>query len=331
MKLNKLKFLIAFFLLGSIAYAQTPEGELKRWHKVSLTFNGPNTAEASNPNPFSDYNLEVTFTHGGSNRSYKIPGYYAACGNAENNGCTSGNKWRVHFSPDQTGTWNWSVSFKQGSNVAINGGGSGAGFMNGATGTFSVAESDKSGRDFRGKNLGRLKYVGEHYLRHIGTNPSNPNGPWFVKAGADSPENAFNYVDFDATPSYNNNLNKIGNKTWQPHQRDYVTADASTYTWDNGKGTEILGMLNYLSGQGANVMSFLTWNTAGDGGAVFPHTLKVSEQEYGNTPRGQQWNKVNKDRFDVSKLAQWEKVMEYADKKGIYLHFKRSWFIGISK
>mgnify|MGYP000403916665 CR=1 FL=1 len=27
-------------------------------------------------------------------------------------------------------------------------------------------------------------------------------------------------------------------------------------------------------------------------------------------------------RFDVSKTAQWEKVMQYADKKGIFLHFK---------
>ncbi|MCK8521079.1 DUF5060 domain-containing protein [Aquimarina sp. D1M17] len=322
MKLTKLNCLIAFFLLGFLTQAQTPEGELKRWHKVTLTFNGPNTSETANPNPFSDYNLEVTFTHQGSNRSYKVPGYFAACGNAANNGCASGNKWRVHFAPDQTGTWSWSVSFKSGSNVAINGGGSGAGFMNGATGSFNVAESDKSGRDFRSKDLGRLKYVGQHYLKHVGTNPANPNGPWFVKAGADSPENALNYVDFDATPSFNNNLNKIGSKTWQPHQRDYVAADASAYTWNGGKGTEMLGVINYLSGEGANVMSFLTWNTDGDGGAVFPHVLKVSEQEYGNTPRGQQWNKVHHDRFDVSKTAQWEKIMEYADKKGVYLHFK---------
>ena len=322
MKFAKHKLLIAFFLLGLITYAQTPEGELKRWHKVTLTFNGPNTSETASPNPFSDYNLEVTFTHAGSNRSFKVPGYFAACGNAENNSCASGNKWRVHFAPDQTGTWNWSASFKSGTNVAINGGGSAAGFMHGVTGSFSVAESDKSGRDYRSKDLGRLAYVGQHYLRHTGTDPLNPNGPWFVKAGADSPENAFNYVDFDATPSYTNNLNKIGSKTWQPHQRDYVAADASSYIWASGKGTEILGMVNYLSGQGANVVSFLTWNTSGDGGAVFPHVLKVSEQEYGNTARGQQWSKVHHDRFDVSKMAQWEKVMEYADKKGVYLHFK---------
>ncbi|WP_281986712.1 DUF7594 domain-containing protein [Aquimarina aggregata] len=322
MKLTKLNCLIAFFLLGLVVKAQTPEGELKRWHKVSLTFNGPNTSETANPNPFSDFRLDVTFTHQATNRSYTVPGYFAACGNAENTGCKSGNKWRAHFTPDQTGAWNWSASFKSGSNVAINGGGSGAGFMNGNTGSFAISESDKSGRDHRAKDKGRLQYVGEHYLRYSGTNPANPNGNWFVKAGADSPENALNYVDFDATPSYNNNLNKIGSKTWQPHQRDYVAADASSYTWSNGKGTEILGMINYLSSQGANVVSFLTWNTSGDGGAVFPHVLKVSEQEYGNTGRAQQWNKVHHDRFDVSKLAQWEKMMEYADKKGIYLHFK---------
>ncbi|MBW1295585.1 carbohydrate-binding protein [Aquimarina litoralis] len=322
MKLTKLNALVALLFFGFLLQAQTPEGELRRWHKVTLTFNGPNTSETANPNPFSDYRLDVTFTHQGSNASYTVPGYFAACGNAENNGCNSGNKWRVHFAPDRTGTWNWSASFKSGSNVSINGGGSNAGFMNGDTGSFNIAESNKSGRDFRSKELGRLKYVGQHYLKHVGTNPGNPNGPWFIKAGADSPENAFNYVDFDATPSYNNNLNKIGNKTWQPHQRDYVASDASSYTWSNGKGTEILGMINYLSGEGANVVSFLTWNTSGDGGAVFPHVLKVSEQEYGNTARGQQWNKVHHDRFDVSKMAQWEKVMEYADKKGVYLHFK---------
>ena len=322
MKFTDLKNVLFFLFFSATIFSQTTTGELKRWHKVSLTFNGPNTSETASPNPFSDYRLEVTFTHNSSNRKYTVPGFFAACGNAANNGCSSGNKWRVNFVPDQTGTWTWKATFKKGSDVAINGGGTSAGFMDGNSDTFSISESDKTGVDFRNKNLGRLQYVGEHYLKHTGTNPQKPNGKWFVKAGADSPENAFNYVDFDATPSYKNNLNKIGSKTWQPHQQDYVASDASSYTWANGKGTEILGMVNYLHKQGANVMSFLTWNTSGDCGAVFPHVLKVTEQEYGNTSRAQQWNKVHKDRFDVSKLGQWEKVMEYADKKGIYLHFK---------
>ncbi|MDH7444457.1 carbohydrate-binding protein [Aquimarina sp. 2201CG14-23] len=318
MKLTKLNVLLIFLFLGFLLQAQTPEGELKRWHKVTLTFNGPNTSETANPNPYSDYRLEVTFTHQGSNRSYKVPGYFAACGNAENNGCDSGNKWRVHFAPDQTGTWNWTASFKSGSNVAINTGGSNAGFMNGDTGSFDIAESNKSGRDFRSKNLGRLKYVGQHYLRHIGTNPNSPNGDWFIKAGADAPENTLAYDDFDNTPNRGNRR-----KSWNPHQQDYVAADAGDYTWNGGKGTELLGVVKYLSDKGVNAFSFLTLSLHGDDENVFPHALKVSINQYNGYGDGDQWNKgVHKDRFDVSKLAQWEKIFEYADKKGMYMHFK---------
>ncbi|WP_299437832.1 carbohydrate-binding protein [uncultured Aquimarina sp.] len=318
MKLTKLNVLLTFLFLGFLLQAQTPEGELKRWHKVTLTFNGPNTSETANPNPFSDYLLEVTFTHPASNRSYKVPGYFAACGDAENTSCDSGNKWRAHFAPDQTGTWNWSVSFKSGSNVAINGGGSNAGFMNGDTGSFNIAESNKSGRDFRSKDLGRLKYVGEHYLQHVGTNPTNPNGNWFVKAGADAPENTLAYEDFDNTPNRGNRR-----KNWNPHQQDYAASDASNYTWDGGKGTELLGVVKYLSDKGVNAFSFLTLSLHGDDENVFPHLLKVPISTYNGYNDGQQWNQgVHKDRFDVSKLAQWEKIFEYADKKGMYLHFK---------
>ncbi len=318
MKLTKLNCLIAFFLLGLVVKAQSPEGELKRWHKVSLTFNGPNTSETANPNPFSEYRLEVTFTHQGSNRSIKVPGYYAACGNAENNSCTSGNKWRVHFAPEQPGVWNWSASFKKGLNVAINGGGSSGGFMDGSTGSFNVAESDKGGRDHRAKDKGMLRYVGQHYLRYTGTNPTNPNGNWFVKAGADAPENTLAYEDFDATPNRGNRR-----KSWGPHQQDYQASDASGYTWNGGKGTELLGVVRYLSNKGLNAFSFLTLSLHGDDENVFPHALKVGVNTYNGYNDGQQWNQgVHKDRFDVSKLAQWEKVFEYADKKGMFMHFK---------
>ncbi|MEM9986334.1 MAG: DUF5060 domain-containing protein, partial [Bacteroidota bacterium] len=96
------------------SWAQTVDGELRRWHKVTLTFNGPNSSETANPNPFADYAMDVTFTHAGSGKSYVVPGYFAACGNAGENSCNSGNKWRVHFAPDRPGTWNWSASFKTG-------------------------------------------------------------------------------------------------------------------------------------------------------------------------------------------------------------------------
>jgi len=147
MKTKITLILLAFFSLSMIS--QTPSGELKRWHKISLTFNGPNTSETANPNPFLNYRLDVTFTHPASGTTYLVPGFYSGCNNPADNGCDSGNKWQVNFAPGQKGNWNWSASFKMGNNVAINNGGSSGGFMDGDSGSFMIQESDKSGRDFR--------------------------------------------------------------------------------------------------------------------------------------------------------------------------------------
>lgn len=293
-------------------------GELKRWHKVSLTFDGPASSETATPNPFSDYNMEVTFTHPATGKSYVVPGFFAACGDAEESSCNSGNKWRVNFAPDRTGEWTWSASFKTGTDVAINGGGTADSQIDGMTGSFTITESDKADRDHRAANKGHLQYVGEHYLRHSGTDPDNANGPWFFKAGADAPENMLAYDDFDDTPNRNNRR-----KSWSPHQQDYSAADASDYTWKSGKGTEMLGVVKYLSDKGVNAFSFLTLSLHGDDENVFPHLMKVNESTYNGYNDAQQWsNGVHHDRFDVSKLDQWEKVFEYGDKKGMFMHFK---------
>jgi hypothetical protein len=65
--------------------------------------------------------------------------------------------------------------------------------------------------------------------------------------------------------------------------------------------------LNYLSNQGMNAFSFLTMNIAGDDQNVFPYiSSSVADRQ----------------RLDVSKLAQWEVVFQHADKVGLFLHFK---------
>ncbi|MEM9718980.1 MAG: DUF5060 domain-containing protein [Bacteroidota bacterium] len=286
----------------------TISGELKTWHKITLDFVGPTSSETDNPNPFADYNLSVTFSKG--SESFEVPGYFAGDGDAANTSVSSGNIWRVHFAPNSSGMWNYTVSFTSGTDVAINGGGTSAGFMDGETGSFMVAPTDKSGRDFRGK--GRLAYVGEHYLQFQGS------GEWFVKAGADAPENKLAYDDFDDVP------NRGGRrKSWSPHAQDYDPASASGYTWQNGKGTELLGAIKYLSDKGMNAFSFLTFSLSGDDENVFPHLLKVNINTYNGYGDADQWNQgVHKDRFDISRMDQWEKIFEYADKMGMYLHFK---------
>lgn len=312
MKFKVFIFAFSLLLICSSSYSSaqtTTTGELKKWHKITLTFDGPTTSETATPNPFSDYELEVTFTNNNSS-TYIVPGYYAADGNAAETSGMSGNKWRVHFSPDAIGTWSYTVAFKTGTDVAIDGGGSSAGFMDGETGSFVVGATDKTGRDLRGK--GRLAYVGEHYLQFQET------GEWFLKAGADAPENTLAYEDFDDVPNRGNRR-----KSWSPHSGDYNAAEASNYTWQNGKGSELLGAVAYLSNTGMNAFSFLTFSLAGDDENVFPHLLKVPISTYNTYGDNDQWNLgVHHDRFDISRLAQWERIFEYADLKGMYLHFK---------
>jgi len=272
---------------GSVRVA----GELKVWHKVTLAVGGPASSETADPNPFTDYRLTVTFRSGDA--VYAVPGYYAADGNAAETGAAAGNVWLAHFAPDRAGTWRWSVSFRAGPGVAVsddaNAGAPVAG-VDGKSGTLEIGPTDKTGRDFRGK--GMLRYVGRRYLQFAGT------GEWFLKCGADSPENFLAYADFDHTTNVGNRR-----KSWAPHVRDWRPGDP---TWRGGKGKGIIGALNYLASEGLNAFSFIPLTIGGDDKNVFPYLA----------PDGPFT------RFDCSKLAQWEIVFEHADRLGLYLHFK---------
>ena len=271
-------------------------GELKKWHKITLTFDGPETEENHTVNPFLNYRLNVVFYH--ANKSYLVPGYFAADGNAAETSAAKGNKWRVHFAADEIGEWHYKVSFRKGSNVAVSSErmpGESAEYMDGMSGSFTVAASDKRGRDFRGK--GRLKYIDKPYLQFAET------GEYFLKAGADAPENLLSYADFDGDFKTDGHKDHFV-KTWEPHLKDWKTGDPS---WQNGKGEALIGAINYLASKGMNAFSFLPLNIAGDDENVFPY---ISYDVY--------------DRMDVSKLDQWEILFEHSDKLGMFLHFKTS-------
>lgn len=262
-------------------------GDSKRWHPLTLTLEGPCTSEGASPNPFLDYRLTVNFTHAGSGTTVTVPGYFAADGDAANTGATAGAAWRAYFTPRETGTWTYEVSFVEGgagSNVAISTGGTPTG-PDGQTGSFTVGPTDKSGRDHRGK--GMLRYVGERYLQF-------DDGSYFLKGGADSPENLLAYSDFDGTPN---------GRDYGPHLGDWSSGDP---TWGTGRGKGLVGALNYLArDESMNAFSFLTMNVNGDGDDVWPWTAPSA-----------------KERFDVSKLDQWEIVMTHADALGLFKHVK---------
>src|SRR5688572_14592581 len=269
-------------------------GDLRQWHKVTLTLSGPQADELSNaPNPFTDYRMTVTFAHESGTPTYRVPGYFAADGDGANSSATSGNKWRAHLAPDKTGRWTYRISFVSGKAIALTAppAGQAVAPFHGRTGTFQVAPTDKKGPDLRAR--GRLQYTGRHYLQFAGS------GDYFLKLGADSPETLLAYADFDGTVALKP---AVPLHTFTPHVQDWRTGDP---TWKGDKGKGLIGAVNYLASEGVNAISFLPYNAGGDGDNVWPFAARDDKFHY-----------------DVSKLDQWQMVFEHAQQKGVYLHFK---------
>ncbi len=271
------------------------------WHPLTLTFTGEETLdEQGRPNPFLDFRLQVTFRQG--ERRFEVPGYFAADGRAAHSGATAGNQWRVHFTPDAPGTWQYVVSFRKGAGVAIEDGDTAgeAGDLDGLRGEFEVAPSDKEGRDLRAH--GRLQYVGERYLRFAGS------GQYYLKGGADSPENFLAYTDFDATYLAGKPQPREGESAPNPDLHAYAAHlddwNAGDPSWRDGRGKGIIGALNYLAAKGMNVVYMLTMNRKGDGNEIWPWT--GPDERF---------------RFDCSKLDQWDIVFDHMDSLGLMLHF----------
>ena len=303
--MKHLTFLLLIILACSCKTSTDPsisiEGDLRQWHKVTLVLNGPESSEMAEENPFLDYKLEATFTQGTS--SYTVPGFFAADGNAGETSAREGNIWKVHFRPDAPGTWTYKVSFQKGKNLSVMDGPEEGESLSpdGMEGSLEIAESDKSGPDFKAR--GRIVNGGKGYFKFQGSDEI------WIKNGADSPENFLAFKDFDQTMRFSmksefregeaNPENEI--HAYEAHLADWRDGDP---TWQNGKGKGIIGALNYLQSAGVNSVYMLTLNILGDGKDVWPYT--DYNERY---------------RFDCSKLDQWELVFDHMESLGIMTHF----------
>lgn len=299
--LKKIIYLLfAVLLFASCSKKSELKGELKVWHTLELSIPGPETSEFDAVNPFLDYRLEVIFTN--EMNTYKVPGFYAADGNAAETSAEKGNIWKVRFTPDKAGDWTYAISFRKGKNIVLNTDfedGEPVG-SDGFTGSFVIVDSDKNAPDFRA--FGRVVPDG-HYLKHLGT------GDLFLKGGSDSPENFLAYIDFDQTYRYGTKAvyregeanPKESCHKFETHIGDWKAGDP---TWQGGKGKGIIGALNYLASKGVNSQYMLTFNIQGDGKDVWPYS--DHNERY---------------RFDCSKLDQWEIVFNHMDKLGMMIHF----------
>lgn len=268
-----------------------------QWHTVTRSFQGPTTSEDAETNPFLDYRLTVDFTH--SESQYKVRGYFAADGDAAESSASSGNVWKVKFTPDKLGEWTYKAVLHSGKDIALEKDlsiGQNIALSN-STGNFVVTRSDKDGVDFRAH--GRLE-AADGYFRFAGTDN------YWMKGGTNSPENLLAIEDFDGTyriPAKGKDGEApppLDLHKYAPHIQDWKTGDP---TWQNGKGKGLIGAMNYLASMGMNADYFLTLNILGDGKDVWPY---VSPDDF--------------TRFDVSKLAQWDIVFSHMQSKGILLH-----------
>ncbi len=268
-------------------------GTLEKWATVTIDFQGPaHSAKDNDPNPFLDYRLAVRFT-GPCGRTYDVPGFF----DGDGAGGLTGNVWRVRFSPDGLGQWQFRASFRKGPAVAVSldaEAGEAASF-DGCEGSFVIKAANEQAPGFL--RLGRLQYVGEHYLKFA-------DGPYWIKGGTDSPEDFLAYRGFDNTIS-----GRRGGHSYAPHVRDWTEGDPD---WGDGKGKGIIGALNYLASAQVNSIYFLPMNIGGDGGNTWPYLGRIDTSgDPGNDNL----------HFDLGKLRQWEIVFAHAQRKGIFLHF----------
>ncbi|MDA1266175.1 MAG: DUF5060 domain-containing protein [Planctomycetota bacterium] len=270
-------------------------GEPVAWHPIELVFDGPQTHEnASNPNPFLDYRLDVTWTSP-DGETFNVPGFYG--GDGEGNG--EGNKWINRFAPDRGGLWTYRASFRIGEQVAIKLSplaGTPTHFDT-ATGQIAVLARHPEAEGFLSE--GRLEYTGEHYFKFR-------DGGYFLKGGTNSPENFLGYAGFDDVTD-NGGVGIV--HEYAPHISDFRPGDplfVSSSTGVDSRG--IIGALNYLGHQGINSLYFLPMNMGGDGQETTPFV--------GYSPS-------NHDRrhYDISRLHQWGQVFDHATRCGVLLHF----------
>lgn len=223
----------------------------------------------------------------GPEGKFTIPGFFAADGNAAETSARSGDQWCVHARGFAAGTYKGEVSFERGEGLAFRQNTERGEALNGHQEviTFSVAASEKVD--------GWLRYNNSPYPRF------SESGKIYLKSGTNSPENLLAFADIDGTYAYDTAKQFI--KTYQTHIKDWKLGDP---TWQNGKGKGLIGALNYLASEGINGVYFVTNNIGGDARDVWPF---VSHDTL--------------DRYDVSKLAQWDIVFQHAEELGIALQF----------
>ncbi len=149
--------------------------QFAKWSKIELTFKGPASRGLGQPNPFA-VRMDATFTSP-SGRQHLVPCFY----DGDGSGGLDGNLWKVRFSADELGQWDFITSSKSDQ-------------LDNQRGIFTVTPVPDDAKGFW--KWGRLESVGTHQnqIRYL----KFRDGPFWLKAGCDDPENFLgNYRNYD--------------------------------------------------------------------------------------------------------------------------------------
>jgi hypothetical protein len=198
-------------------------GQFAKWEKIEVAMIGFESHGEGNPNPFGIL-VDVVFTSPGG-KKHTFPGFY----DGDGKGGPDGNLWKVRFSADETGRWSF-VSKSADKR------------LDGYMGSITVAPPRNDSPDFY--RWGRLEYVGTpaNNIRYL----KFRDGPYWLKAGCDDPENFLgNFRNYD-TPGKRN------------------------------------AAIDYLAARGVNSMYMMTHNIDGDHQDVWPWLGKSAREAKAN-------------------------------------------------
>ena len=194
-----------------------------KWESIEIALTGPRSRGRGEPNPFA-ISLDVLFT-GPNGAQYRVPGFY----DGDGKGGLDGDVWKVRFSADETGLWKY---VSQSENHQLGG----------HSGEFTITKSPEDAPAFY--RWGRLEYTGtaENRIRYL----KFRDGPYWLKAGCDDPENFLG--DYD---TYN------------------TTAKRKA-------------AIDYLADRGINSFYIMTHNVNGDDRDVWPWLGETERQAKAN-------------------------------------------------
>ncbi len=264
---------------------------LRGGEAATLCVTGPQVHEQDAYNPFWHYRLNVNVAWPGGAQTLR--GYYAADGDAANTGARSGDQWCVRLQAFEPGVYTYEIQFERGDSLAIRPDAQRGEALpgHGRKSSFRVElPSDGNVEDFGWLRSGAAGYPEVGFAERRRT---------WLKSGTNSPENLLAYADFDGT--FSSDSTKTFVKTYAAHLRDTLSDD-QRWGKRGERGRSLAGALNYLSREGVNSIYCIVNNIGGDGRDVWPYVAPDTL-----------------DRFDVSKLAQWERVFQQAENRGITL------------